>query len=113
MPNELQVGDSVVVKPGTMDPDMGFDIGGWQGRGEAVYDDEKNILIQWDSNTLQAMDYELIVQSELENLDWERMVLDISEIQKTAPRDTNLDTQNVAKILQAKLTDDPRLGEEV
>ncbi len=113
MPAELQVGDSVVVKTGKMDPDMGFDIGGWQGRIEDVYGDDKNILIQWDSITLQSMNYDMVCQCEIEGLDWERTVLGISETHKTAPRDTKSDTQKDVRILQAKLTDDPRLdGDE-
>ncbi len=112
MTTELQEGDSVVVNQGTKDPDMGFDIGGWQGRIEEVYSDDEMILIKWDSITLQAMDYELIVKSELDNLDWESMVLGISEIQKTAHRDTKSDTEKAARILQRKLMDDPRLDDE-
>jgi hypothetical protein len=46
MSTELQVGDSVVVNPGTKDPDMGFDIAGCQGRVEDFYDDENTVLIR-------------------------------------------------------------------
>ena len=31
-PALFKVGDSVIVKPGTQDPDYAGDIGGWQGR---------------------------------------------------------------------------------
>jgi hypothetical protein len=109
MTTELQVGDSVVVNPGTKDPDMGFDIGGWQGRVEEFYDDENTVMIRWDSITLKDMDYDLIVQCEIENLDWELMVLDLSEFHKSEHRDTEKDMHKTAKKLQRKLMKDPRL----
>ncbi len=112
MATELKVGDSVVVKPGVKDPDMGFDIGGWQGRIEDVYDEEDTVLIRWDSITLQDMSHELIIQCEKENLYWEYMILGITDIQKTAPRDTKSDTDKAARILQRKLMDNPRLAED-
>ncbi len=112
MATELKVGDSVVVKPGTKDPDMGFDIGGWQGRIEDVYDEENTVLIRWDSITLKDMSYELIIQSEMENLDWELMVLKVSEFQKAMPRDTKSDTDKAARIWKRKIMNDPRLAED-
>ena len=108
---ELHEADCVVVKPGKKDPDMGFDIGGWQGRVEEVYQDEGTVLIRWDSITLFGMGDELIIQPEIENLDWELMVLDISDLKKTVCRDSVSDTNNAAKILQGKIIDDPRLAD--
>jgi len=112
MTNELQEGDSVVVKPGTKDPDMGFDIGGWQGRIEDVYDEENTVLIRWDSITLQDMSHELIIQCKMENLDWKLMVLKVSDVQKAMPRDTKKDTKKAIRIWERKLMNDPRLAED-
>lgn len=112
MTTELREGDSVIVNPGTKDPDMGLDIGGWQGRIEEIYNDDNDVLIRWDSITLQDMSYDLIVQCEKENLDWEYMILGISDIQKTAPRDTKSDAEKAARILQRKLMGDPRLDDD-
>ncbi len=106
---KLQTGDSVVVKPGTEDPDMGFDIGGWQGRVEEIFFGEGTVLIRWDSITLFGMGDELIIQSENENLDWEMMTLDISEVEKSVSRDTVVDTKKAARALQSKIMGDPRL----
>jgi hypothetical protein len=36
----LHFGDSVVVKPGVLEPDFGMDIGGWQGRINKIAVDE-------------------------------------------------------------------------
>ena len=36
----LKIGDSVIVKPNVKDPDLGIDIGGWQGRISEINADE-------------------------------------------------------------------------
>ncbi|RLC56682.1 MAG: hypothetical protein DRI80_15940 [Chloroflexota bacterium] len=51
----FKTGDSVVVKPGTVDPDFGVEIGGWQGRVVEGPGDEDMVLIRWDSITLRNM----------------------------------------------------------
>lgn len=52
---KLKVGDSVVVKPGTKDPDTGGDISGWQGRITDFSADANapTVGIRWDSITLK------------------------------------------------------------
>lgn len=50
----LKVGDSVIVLNGTLDPDFGFDIGGWQGRVHSI-DAGDTVSIEWDSITLNRM----------------------------------------------------------
>ena len=55
---KFNVGDSVVVKEGTLDPDYGNDISGWQGRIYGIDDsnyDDPLISIEWDSVTLKNM----------------------------------------------------------
>ena len=51
------IGDSVVVKPGVTDPDMDGDLGGWQGRVTAIYEDEDPVTVEihWDSLTLKSI----------------------------------------------------------
>ena len=83
----LQLGDSVVVKPGTRDPDLGIDIGGWQGRVEQIYDGG-TVRIRWYSVTLRETGVEIAIQCENENCDWELMTLDTTAIETATSRDT-------------------------
>lgn len=52
---KLNIGDSVIVKPGTKDPDTGGDFGGWQGRISMIEAMEDHCLVEikWDSLTLK------------------------------------------------------------
>jgi len=107
----LSSGDTVVVKAGTRDPDLDIDIGGWQGRIEEV-DDGGTVLIRWDSTTLRKMGVAIAIQCENQNIDWELMTLETSEIQKTAGRETEVDTRRAAGVLRAEMMGDPRLDAE-
>ena len=108
---ELQVGDSVVVKSGVLDPDLGFDIGGWQGRIEEVHDGG-TVFIRWDSITLREMGLEIAIQCENEDLDWELMTLEIAEIEKAGQRDTEQDVHRAAQQLKVDMVGRLRLEEE-
>jgi hypothetical protein len=46
---DFKVGDSVIVKQGVLDPDLGTDIGGWQGRIAEIEQQSNLIGIDWDS----------------------------------------------------------------
>jgi hypothetical protein len=104
----LDIGDSVVVKPGVTDPDLDIDIGGWQGRVMEV-DAGDSIFIHWDSITLLEMGLDLAIQCENENLNWEFMTLDMAEVQKAASRDTEKDVVRAAHQLKNEMIGDPRL----
>jgi hypothetical protein len=60
----MKIGDSVVVRSGVKDPDLDFDIGGWQGRLSAI--DGAEICVDWDSLTLEQMASEIISHCEQE-----------------------------------------------
>jgi hypothetical protein len=47
--HNLKVGDSVIVNPGTKDPDLGGDISGWQGCITELSEPEgdSTIMIAW------------------------------------------------------------------
>lgn len=92
----FKVGDSVVVKPGTVDPDFGTDIGGWQGRIVEGPGDEGIVLIRWDSITLQNMPDSMIEQCEEQGLGWTEMILAAREVESANPRDTE---ENVARVI--------------
>jgi hypothetical protein len=89
----LKVGDSVVVKPNTQDPDFEVNIGGWQGRIAEV-DEENNLIgIQWDSITLKQIPETMINQCEEEGMDWSEMYLYPTEVVLTEPRDSEDDVE--------------------
>ena len=87
----FSIGESVAVNPGVVDPDHGFDMGGWQGRvTENHHADEQGnplVSIAWDSITLKQMPVEVIERCEEDGLDWSSMGLYASEVTSASPRD--------------------------
>jgi hypothetical protein len=88
---DLEIGDSVAVKPGVPDPDTGQDIGGWQGRITDINPGEEQgsvfVSIEWDSLTLKNTPAWVIEQCAKDGLDWAVMNLDIREVEPATPRD--------------------------
>lgn len=82
---DLKRGDSVAVKPGTLDPDLGVDIGGWQGRVVEV--EEDMVLIEWDSITLNQMPASVVEQCEEQGLDWRSIRLYTREVKTARSKD--------------------------
>jgi hypothetical protein len=102
----LNFGDSVAVIQGVKEPDLEeFEIGGWQGRVIEIdtNSDKNNVLISidWDSLTLLQMPSDYIERSEIEGLDWSRMVLYDSDLEKSVPRDK----KEIVKKAKEKLSD--------
>lgn len=98
----FDIGDSVVVRPGVEDPDFGSDISGWQGRVADIRTGDPHgtvVQVEWDSITLQEMNEELIVQCEVEGLDWARTYLLAEELMPAEPRDKPGDATRVAQHL--------------
>jgi len=88
--SRYKVGDSVVVKEGTLDPDYYNDIGGWQGRICGIddsNDDNPMISIEWDSITLKKMPYSVIEDCERDGLTWSMIDLYSTNLRITEPRD--------------------------
>lgn len=96
---EFSVDDSVVIKEGTLDPDYGNDISGWQGRIYEIDDnfDDPLIRIKWDSITLRNMPRSIIEDSEKDDLVWSTMDMYASDLEPTKPRDRK---EEVAKTLE-------------
>jgi len=112
--NGLKVGDSVTVKQGVTDPDLGMEISGWQGRILDVQVGESGeilVNIQWDSVTLKHMTDSLIVQCEEQGWDWAEMVLGIGDIEPAESRDTQTDVIRMKQKLSDKFAWS-HLGEE-
>ncbi len=98
----FKVGDSVVVKPGVVDPDLGIEIGGWEGKIAEEPGQDDLVLISWDSVTLRNTPDFVIEQCEEQGLDWTKMYLDTQEVELTSPRDTEEDVAQVIKELEKK-----------
>ncbi len=83
----LKIGDSIVVKPGVKDPDLGIDIEGWQGR--VIEADTKHNLIgiAWNGMTLKSVPDWVIVKCEIEGWDWRRMHLPVDGVELATPED--------------------------
>ena len=97
-----RIGDSVVVKKGTTDPDLGTDLGGWQGRVLGLQEGEGDTIlvrIQWDSITLKNMSPSIIETRKEQGLDWTKTYLDSEKVEQAAPRDTEVDTFKTALAL--------------
>jgi Calcium binding len=107
----LKIGDSVIVKPSVQDPDLGINLGGWQGRISEISEDDTIICIDWDSLTLQNIPDSVIAQCEEEGLEWGQMYLDATEVKLTTARDTEADVAQITHQIQAGHTWD-NLGEE-
>lgn len=108
---KLQVGSPVVVKSDVVDPDLGIDIAGWQGRVLEI-DYGGTALIRWDSITLREMSKELLIQCENEDLDWELMTLDMADLEHATDRDSEADALRTANQRKAEMIGDPRLNAE-
>ena len=103
----LKIGDSVKVKIGVLEPDTeAFEIGGWQGRIveiDAVSSAEGALVgIEWDAMTLQQIPPDYIIQSEMEGMGWDMMVLYESDVEKTVSRDQQADVKRMQDELSEK-----------
>ena len=109
----VDVGDSVAVKPGIADPDLGVDIGGWQGRLVDITlsdDGTPMVEIQWDSITLKNMPDSAIARCEELGLGWTDIILTADEVEPAITRDTESDVARVAAELATEFAWD-YLGE--
>ena len=107
LPAGIQVGASVVVRSGVLDPDFGIDIGGWQGQVVQTGQDPESgatICIEWDSVTLRQMPESTIAQSEEQGLDWKLVWLGANEIEVTTPRDMAEDVAEAQRQIAAQST---------
>jgi len=103
----MKIGDSVKVKAGVLEPDTEkFEIGGWQGRIveiDTLTTDEGTLInIVWDKVTLQQIPPDYIIQSEIEGLGWETMVLFESDLEMAVSRDTVEEVKSMQEQLSEK-----------
>jgi hypothetical protein len=97
--NGFKIGDSVMIKSGTKDPDNEKEsIGGWCGRIKELYNDSF-VLIKWNSKTIQEMKIAQIKKHEKQGNEWAEMYLVLDDIEKCSPRDEEDDAEEeISKI---------------
>ena len=96
----LALGESVIVKPNTQDPDLDIEIGGWQGRISEIDLDNALICIDWDSLTLKNMPSSVIAYCQAKDLDWDHMYLASTEVELITARDTSEDVAEMKTQLE-------------
>lgn len=104
-PVAFKVGDSVIVKPGTQDPDYDGDISGWQGRITEIEPDEEGewlVLIDWDSLTLRQIPGSHIRDCKIDDLAWESIRLFARDVELSQPRDTPANVERVREQLETQ-----------
>lgn len=104
---KFKIGDNVIVKQGTKEPDLEeFEIGGWQGRVvdiDANSDRENTLItIEWDSLTLNRIPANYIQQSENDGYDWQIMTLYDSDLEKTTAKDNEGNVRKTQEELSNK-----------
>lgn len=102
---DFKIGQCVIVKPGVKDPDLGTDIGGWQGRVRDIEIGEDNkplVTFEWDSISLKQLTGTAIQHSEEEGLDWTAMSLYPEEIEHARPRDTQAEVEELIKEISSE-----------
>ncbi|MBL8191330.1 MAG: hypothetical protein JNK38_25160 [Acidobacteria bacterium] len=102
----FQVGDSVMVKSGTKDPDTGGDLSDWQGRITEVDDSdgETIVTIEWDSITLKNTPLSIIKDCEREGLDWRVIGLSANDVQPVVSRDTKRDVEKLTAEIERQVS---------
>jgi len=103
----MNKGDSVKVKKGVLEPDTEkFELSDWQGRivdiDTATTEEGALVSIEWDVKTLQLIPADYIIQSEIEGLGWEIMVLFESDVEITESRDNESDVKKMQEEISDK-----------
>ena len=98
----INIGESVMIKPNVQDPDLGLDMGGWQGRITGIDLYHTSVCVHWDSLTLEKMPETLIKEREAKGLGWGEMELDFAEVERAEPRDTPQDVAGTKARLECQ-----------
>jgi len=103
---KLNIGDVVIARQGTTDPEFKADLSGFVGRIEEIEHFEKELYfyyIAWDSVTIAEMNPEFILKSEEKNVEWDHIYLMSNEVKKCKPRDSEKDVEITKQYVMKKL----------
>ncbi|HHB77896.1 MAG TPA: hypothetical protein ENK85_01530 [Saprospiraceae bacterium] len=101
---EIKIGDYVKVKNGIKAPDFEYQLmGNWHGKIVDIQKTENLVDIEWDSETLLNTPENYLKDLIKEGYDYERMTLEISELERANRRDNSIQRKKVKSKLDAKL----------
>lgn len=98
----FKIGESVKIKPNIVVNDFEkIDFTAWQGRIIECYEGEE-IEVEWDSQTLKNLPEAYILKNIEEDYNFDSMILEVSQVEKTAARDSEEDRLAVLSFLENK-----------
>lgn len=96
MEQSFKVGDSVILRPGERYEMLNLDMSGWRGRVVGV-DDDGDLLIAWDSQTMAEMPETAVARWVAEETDWSCMYVEPEALLPFEARDQIGDALAVAR----------------
>jgi len=94
---EFKPGDSIIVRPGERHEELNLDMSGWRGLVLEI-DEDDDLLIAWDSQTLHEMPETAVAQLLLEEIDWTCMYIEPGAVLAYEPRGQVADALNIARL---------------
>lgn len=99
---KFKAGQLVRINDGIKSVDSEVDIGGWHGRIVELNDEDKIMLIAFDSITLRQIPIDYIDNCEEEGMDWEQYYIGYDEVAPADVRDTEADVETAIGELAAQ-----------
>ncbi len=101
---KIKIGDYVKVKKGVKAPDFEYQLmDNWQGKVVSIQKNERLIEIELDFETLLNTPKKYLKDLIKEGYDYDRMILEISELEQANKRDNSAQRKDVKSKLNAKL----------
>lgn len=104
---DFQVGQSVIVKDGTMAPDdPQLNLSGWQGRIIEITEEENGdviVGIEWDSITLRGIPNYYLEQCEREGFGWSEYYLGVNDVKPAKSRDSTSEVEEVVDEIESRI----------
>ncbi len=94
---QFKPGDSIIVRPGEKYEELNLDISGWRGIVLEI-DEDDDLLIAWDSQTLSEMPETAVAQLLHEEIDWTCMYIEPGAVLPYEPRGQVADALDVARL---------------
>lgn len=100
MDQPIKSGDNIIVRPGEVYEEYNMDMSGWRGLVVDI-DEDDELLIAWDSQTLREMPDTVIAELLEEELDWTCMYVEPAAVLPYEARDTADDSLVIARARSA------------
>lgn len=96
MEQPVELGATIILRPGEMVEELDLDISGWRGRVVEI-DEDGDLLIAWDSQTLAEIPETAVANWINNQEDWTCMLLEPEAVLPYEPRDSVTDCLAVAR----------------